>query len=133
MPPLSEKPVYQALALPNEAIANGGVEILRAGIIDDELFVTARRAFSDPAEWGEVLAEIARRLCRLYAAEGEFKNREVIAAIESAFAAGLGAPAVKQSGKRRATAGRRKRAAPGKPAGGRSAKRAKPKKKSTER
>jgi hypothetical protein len=90
----SEEHVYDALALPNEAIASGGIEILRAGIIDDELYVTARRAFADPAQWGEVIADIARRLAALYAAEGEFDESEAIAAIAAAFAADLGAPAV---------------------------------------
>lgn len=123
MPPLTDKPIYEALVPPNEAISNGGVEILRAGMIGDELFVTARRAFSDPAKWGEVLADIVRRLSQLYAAEGELKRREAMAAIESAFAAGLGAPVVKRGPKRRA--GRRKRAASSKPARRRSASRAK--------
>jgi len=30
MPPLTDKPIYQPLVLPNEAIANGGVDILCA-------------------------------------------------------------------------------------------------------
>jgi hypothetical protein len=83
--------VYDALALPNDALANGGTEILRAGVIDDELFVTARHAFADPAQWGEVLAEIAQRLARIYASSGEYSEAEALAAIESAFAAELGA------------------------------------------
>jgi hypothetical protein len=123
MPPLTDKPIYEALVLPNEAISNGGVEILRAGMIDDKLFVTARRVFSDPAKWGEVLADIVRRLSQLYAAEGKLKRREAMAAIESAFAAGLGAPVVKRGLKRRTARG--KRAAPSKPVRRRSASRAK--------
>lgn len=110
---LRGKPVYQALALPSEALANGGIEVLRAGIIDDELYVTARRAFKDPAQWGEVLADITRRIGLLYAAETDLTEKEIIAAIESAFAAKLGAPpatrpAVRKSVKRIA---RRKAAA----------------------
>lgn len=97
----SEEQVYDALALPNEALTNGGVEILRAGIIDDELYVTARRAFTDPAQWGEVIADIVRRLAALYAAEGEFKDTEAIAAIAAAFAAELGASAVEEQPPRR--------------------------------
>lgn len=89
-----DHPSYQALPLPEEAVANGGVEILRAGLIDDELYVTAGHAFQDPAQWGEVLADIARRLALLYSAEGEYEEAEVLAAIESAFAADLGAPEV---------------------------------------
>jgi hypothetical protein len=100
MPPITDDPVYEVLALPDEARANGGVEILRAGLIDHELYVTARHAFKDPAQWGEVLADIARRLGLLYSAEGEYDEVEVIGAIESAFAADLGGPPVKTGAKR---------------------------------
>jgi hypothetical protein len=85
--------IYAALAMPNAAIENGGLEILRAGIIDDELHVGARRAFKDPKQWGEVLADIARRIAKLYADETTRTERDVIAAIGSAFAAQFGAPA----------------------------------------
>ena len=73
------------------------LEILRAGLVDDELYVTARRVFTDPATWGEVLADIARRLALLHSAEGEYEEAEVLAAIESAFAADLGAPVIKDA------------------------------------
>ena len=113
MPTVSDHKIYDALALPSEALDNGGVEILRAGLIDDELYVTARRAFNDPATWGEVLADIARRLALLHSAEGEYEEAEVLAAIESAFAADLGAPVVKDSGPRhRAQEGEQARKAP---------------------
>jgi hypothetical protein len=94
MPPRSDSPIYEALVIPNEALANGGVEILRAGLVDHELYVTARRVFPDPATWGEVLGDITRRLALIYSAEGEFEEKEVLAAIESAFAADLGAPVI---------------------------------------
>jgi hypothetical protein len=115
----SEEHVYDALALPNEALATGGIEILRAGIIDDDLYVTARRAFADPAQWGEVFADIARRLAKLYAAEGEFKDSEVIAAMAIAFAAELGAPVVDEpprKPKAKAKKPKTKSSARGKPA-----------------
>ena len=38
-----DNPIYDALVLPNEALDKGGIEILRAGLIEDELYVTARR------------------------------------------------------------------------------------------
>jgi len=59
---MTEPRIYQALALADEALDKGGVEILRAGLVDDELYVSALRAFDDPATWGEVLGDIARRL-----------------------------------------------------------------------
>jgi hypothetical protein len=96
MPPFSDKAVYQALVLPAEAIANGGVEILRAGVIDDELYVTARHAFKHPATWGEVLANITRKLGVLYSAETDLTEAEAIAEIEEAYAAEMGAPVIEE-------------------------------------
>jgi hypothetical protein len=94
MPAPSDKPIYDALAIPNEAIANGGVEILRAGLVDDELYVTARHAFADPAQWGEVLADITRRLALLYSMETDLSEEEALAEIEEAYATEMGARVV---------------------------------------
>src|SRR5437879_7459218 len=113
MPPPHDTRIYEALVIPNEALDKGGMEILRAGLVDDELYVTARRVFKDPATWGEILGEITQRLGRIYAAEGEYKAKEVIAAIENAFAAEMGAPV---AAPRRKPATKRKPAAKRKPA-----------------
>ena len=94
MPPPHDMRIYEALVIPNDALDKGGMEILRAGLVDDELYVTARRVFKDPSTWGEILGEITQRLGRIYAAEGEYKAKEVIAAIENAFAAEMGATPV---------------------------------------
>ncbi len=107
MPLIGDKPNYQTLALPNEVLANGGVEILRAGVADDELYVTARHAFKDPAQWGEVLADITRRLGLLYSMETDLSEAEAVAEIEEAYAAELGAPVVKETPSRRKPATRR--------------------------
>ncbi len=98
-----DKPIYDALVIPNEALDKGGVEILRAGLIDDELYVTARPAFADPANWGEVLGDITRRIARLYAAGGNYSQKDALAAISGAFAADLGAPVVRERRKPRAS------------------------------
>ena len=111
MPTSSDHKIYEALMMPSEALDKGGLEILRAGLVDDELYVTARRVFTDPATWGEVLADIARRLALLHSAEGEYAEAEVLAAIESAFAADLGAPLVKDAPARK-KAGKAARKAP---------------------
>src|SRR3990170_3761962 len=100
MPAPSDKSIYQALALPNEALANGGIEILRAGLIDDELYVTARHAFKDAAQWGEVLADITRRLGLLYAAETDLSEKEAIAEIEEAYMAEMGAKVIEEESAR---------------------------------
>jgi hypothetical protein len=89
------KLIYQALALPDEALANGGTEILRAGVIDGELYVTARRAFKDPAKWGDVLSDVAKRVALLYSAEDtDLTEAEILTEIAEAFAADLGAKKV---------------------------------------
>jgi hypothetical protein len=112
MPPPHDMRIYEALVIPNDALDKGGMEILRAGLVDDELYVTARRVFKDPSTWGEILGEITHRLGRIYAAEGEYKAKEVIAAIENAYAAEMGAapipaPRRKRSTKRKPTAKRK--------------------------
>jgi hypothetical protein len=83
---VSEHEIYDALPIPNDALDKGGVEMLRAGVVDEELFVTARRAFAEPAPWGYVRADVTRRLATLYAAEGGFTEAKAIAAITVAFA-----------------------------------------------
>jgi len=93
----SDHEIYDALPIPNDALDKGGVEMLRAGVVEEELFVTARRVFADPAHWGYLLADVTRRLATLYAAEGEFTEAKVSAAITRAYAkslsiSGTGAP-----------------------------------------
>jgi hypothetical protein len=108
--------IYEALALPAQALDNGGVEILRVGIVDDELYVTARPAFRDPGKWGEVLAEIADRLGAIYAAENLGPSvADVTVDIAEAFAAEMGAkplnaaakPRTKKSAKKKKAAKKR--------------------------
>ena len=87
-----EPQVYQALALPEQALENGGVEILRLGIIDDELYVSALPAFKAPAPWGEVLAEVTQRLGAIYAAQKTgLTKKDVTVEIAEAYVAELGA------------------------------------------
>src|SRR5215813_8862085 len=91
---------YDALTMPSEALAHGGVELLRVAVTDDELFILARPALKDPAEWGEILAEITRRLGLLYEmGDTGFSERDVIVAIEEAYAAEMGANTVAPSAK----------------------------------
>ena len=83
---VSNHPIYDALPISNDVLDKGGVELLRAAVVDEELFVTARLvAFAGPAPWGWVLADIARRLASLYAAEGDLTEARVTAAIVDAF------------------------------------------------
>jgi hypothetical protein len=90
--------IYQALALPEQALDKGGLEIMRLGIIDDELYVSALPAFKDVGQWGEVLGEVARRLGAIYAAQNDGHNkRDVTIAIAEAFVADFGARPVSAS------------------------------------
>jgi hypothetical protein len=83
---ISDHEIYDALPISNDALDKGGVELLRAGVVDEELFVTARRVFPEPAHWGWVLADITRRLASLYAADGNLTEAKASAAIAGAFA-----------------------------------------------
>ena len=88
--------IYQALALPDQALEHGGHEILRLGIIKDELYVSARPSFKDPGQWGVVLAEVTRRLGAIYAAQtASLSKKDVTVQIAEAFAADFGARPVK--------------------------------------
>ena len=84
---ISDHPIYDALPIPDDALDKGGVELLRAAVVDQELFIAARPdVFPGPGPWGLVLADIARRLASLYAADGHFTEAEVTTAIADAFA-----------------------------------------------
>ena len=116
MAPGNDDPrIYQALALPEQALENGGLEILRLGIIDDELYVSTLPAFKSPAQWGEVLAEVASRLGTIYAAQKSgLSKKDATVQIAEAFAAEMGARPVKAAPRRttkraRSAAKRKKR------------------------
>ena len=88
--------IYQALALPEQALENGGLEILRLGIIDEELYVSALPAFRSPSQWGEVLAEVASRLGAIYAAQKTgLSKKDAAVQIAEAFVAEMGGRPVK--------------------------------------
>ena len=92
--------IYQALALPEQALENGGLEILRPGLIRDEPHVSTLPAFKAPAQWGSVLAEVANRLGAIYAAQKTGLNKQdVTIDIVEAFAAEMGARPVKAAKK----------------------------------
>jgi hypothetical protein len=84
---------YDALQIPPGANQKGGVEVLRAGVVDGGLHVTLRRAFSDPKAWGILLADVARQVARVYAQEGDEAEENVAERIRDAFAAEMDAPA----------------------------------------
>jgi len=87
--------VYQALALPDQALERGGTEILRLGVVEGELYVAVLPAFETPARWGEVMAEVARRLAAIYATgKSGLTRKDATVEIVEAFAAEMGAQSV---------------------------------------
>ena len=97
--------IYDALPIANDALDRGGVEPLRAGLVAEELFITARQVLAEPAQWGYVLADITRRPAALYAAENDFTEAKVSTAIAETFARSLrsGAGAAPTRAKRPST------------------------------
>ncbi len=90
---MNEPPkTFDALAIMPAALERGGVEIVRAGIIEDGLHVTLRPVFEDTRLWGRVLADIAQQVARAYAHQGRGDPTEIIANIRSAFDADLNNP-----------------------------------------
>jgi hypothetical protein len=90
--PENPLPVYDALIIPPEALDQGGVEVLRAAIVDGGLHVSLRRAFDDPDAWGMLLADIARHVGRIYAKESALNEDEVLERVRAMFTAELDQP-----------------------------------------
>jgi hypothetical protein len=101
---------YETLPVPDEALTQGGVELLRVAMVGDKLYVSIRPGFKDPADWGDVLAEVTRRLGLLYdMADSGFTEADAVVAVEEAYATVMGAkPARRQAMRKR----KPKRAAP---------------------
>src|SRR5262245_65625139 len=79
----SEKPIFDALMIPPTALEQGGVEVLRAAIVDGGLHVSLRRAFDDPEAWGMLIADVARHVARIYATENKIREEETLERIRS--------------------------------------------------
>jgi hypothetical protein len=81
------KKQYEPLLIPPGARKTGGVEVLRAGIAEQNLTMSIRRAFDDPSAWGVLLATAARQVARIYANETGAKEEEACAKILASFQA----------------------------------------------
>ena len=93
MPDMKEPlPIFDALHIPPTALEQGGVEVLRAAIVDGGLHVSLRRAFDDPEAWGMLIADIARHVARIYATEDKFREEETLERIRAIFDAEMDAP-----------------------------------------
>jgi len=88
----SDKPIFDALMIPPTALEQGGVEVLRAAIVDGGLHVSLRRAFEDPEAWGMLIADVARHVARIYATEDKFREEETLERIRALFNAEMDSP-----------------------------------------
>jgi hypothetical protein len=86
------KKKFDALSPPPAAEERGGSEVLRAMVVDKQLFVTLRRSFDDPAAWGLVLVDIARHAARSYGAEKKMAAKDAYVLILKAFSAEVKKP-----------------------------------------
>jgi len=85
-------PVFDALHIPPAALEQGGVEVLRAAIVEGGLHVSLRRAFDDPEAWGMLIADITRHVARIYATEDKFREQETVERIRAIYEAEMDAP-----------------------------------------
>jgi Domain of unknown function (DUF5076) len=80
---------YDTLPVADEALDKGGVELLRAGLAEQELYVTVRRAFEKPDRWGGVLADVTLHLAALYSQDGDLTKDNVIALVAQTYGQAL--------------------------------------------
>jgi hypothetical protein len=92
MPGSIKVPMFEALNVPPAAMEQGGVEVLRAVIVDGALHVSLRRAFDDPEAWGMLIADITRHVARIYATEDKFREEETIERVRALYDAEMDAP-----------------------------------------
>ena len=83
---------FEALAVPPDVLEKGGIEILRASVVDGAVSVALRRAFEDPFTWGVLLVDLARHAARVYAMETDVSEDEAMAAIAAGIRAEMEDP-----------------------------------------
>jgi len=67
---------FNELSAPPDAVENGGIEVLRASVVNGAVSVALRRSFDDPSTWGRLLIDLARQAARVYALETEMSEDE---------------------------------------------------------
>ena len=72
---------FEALNAPPDALEKGGIEILRASVVDGAVSIALRRAFDDPFTWGVLLVDLARHAARVYEMETDMSAEEALAEI----------------------------------------------------
>ncbi|AWN43362.1 DUF5076 domain-containing protein [Methylobacterium durans] len=79
---------FQELSPPPDALEKGGVEVLRASVVDGAVSIALRRSFDDPFTWGVLLIDLARHAARIYALETGLTEEEAFAQIREGLASG---------------------------------------------
>jgi hypothetical protein len=83
---------FDALNAPPTALERGGVEVVRAAIVEGGLHVSLRRAFDEPDAWGILIADIARHVARIYASETAASEGEVLNRVRAMFESEMNTP-----------------------------------------
>ena len=78
---------FEALSVPPDAMENGGIEVLRAAVVDGAVSVALRRSFDDPATWGRLLIDLARQAARAYSLETGMSEEEALERIRAGWEA----------------------------------------------
>lgn len=86
-PMTDDEPRFEALDVPPDALEQGGIEVLRAAVVDGAVSVALRRSFEDPATWGRLLVDLARQAALVYARETELSEEEAFARIRAGMEA----------------------------------------------
>ena len=92
MDPDNGVPIFDALHVPPAALEHGGVEVLRAVIVDGALHVSLRRAFDDPDPWGMLIADVTRHIARIYATESKLTQDQVVERVRTIYEAEMDHP-----------------------------------------
>lgn len=90
--PEETMPVFDALHVPPAALEQGGVEVLRAIIVEGALHVSLRRAFDEPDVWGMLIADVARHIARIYAKETAMNEEQALDRVLAIFQAEMDNP-----------------------------------------
>ena len=85
-------PKFEPLGLPPDVLEKGGVEILRASVVDGAVSVALRRAFDDPFTWGVLFVDLARHAARVYAMETDLSEEDAMAAMAAGMRAEIEDP-----------------------------------------
>lgn len=85
-------PKFEALNAPPDCLEKGGVEVLRASVVDGAVSIAMRRSFDDPFTWGVLFADLARHAARIYALETELTEEQAMSLIRDGLEAELHDP-----------------------------------------